>query len=143
MTQLKFSYNDGGRAAAGWKGHTHDCVIRSIAIVTGKEYNEVYNDIRQLSKKHDGKFSIRKGVRKGVYKPYLQSLGFVWVPTMLVGKGCHTHLNKDSLPFSGKLLVSVSKHLTTVIDGVINDTYDPSRNGKRCVYGYWYKNSKS
>jgi hypothetical protein len=26
-----------------------------------------------------------------------------------------------------------------VIDGVIHDTYDPSRDGKRCVYGYFTK----
>jgi len=26
-----------------------------------------------------------------------------------------------------------------VIDGVINDTYDCSREGTRCVYGYWEK----
>ena len=22
-------------------------------------------------------------------------------------------------------------------DGVVHDTYDPSRDGTRCVYGYW------
>jgi hypothetical protein len=26
-----------------------------------------------------------------------------------------------------------------VIDGVIHDTFDPSRGGTRCVYGYWIK----
>ncbi len=29
------------------------------------------------------------------------------------------------------------RHYTAVIDGVINDTHDPSREGTRCVYGYW------
>ena len=24
-----------------------------------------------------------------------------------------------------------------MIDGVIHDTYDPTRGGTRCVYGYW------
>jgi len=24
-----------------------------------------------------------------------------------------------------------------VLDGVIHDTHDPSRGGRRCVYGYW------
>jgi len=33
----------------------------------------------------------------------------------------------------------LSRHLTTVIDGVIYDTYDPSREGTRCVYGYYSK----
>src|ERR1700730_2873392 len=45
-------------------------------------------------------------------------------------------LRAKELP-PGRLVVSVSKHLTAVIDGVIHDTHDPSRHGKRCVYGYW------
>jgi hypothetical protein len=65
----------------------------------------------------------------------------------------------------GRLVVSVSGHYTTVIDGVVHDTHDPQReihmfepdhgqelkanqgrnqNGvwtlqRRCVYGYWSK----
>jgi len=32
---------------------------------------------------------------------------------------------------------SVWRHLTAVIDGVIHDTHDPSRDGTRSVYGYY------
>lgn len=32
-----------------------------------------------------------------------------------------------------------SKHLTCVKDRVLYDTYDCSRDGTRCVYGYWSK----
>jgi hypothetical protein len=35
---MKFVFNDGGRAAAGYKGLAGDCLIRSIAILTGKPY---------------------------------------------------------------------------------------------------------
>ena len=28
--------------------------------------------------------------------------------------------------------------LCAVIDGVVNDIYDGTRGGSRCVYGYWY-----
>lgn len=38
---------------------------------------------------------------------------------------------------SGRLIVAVSRHLCAVIDGVIHDTFDPSRDGTRCVYGYF------
>ena len=48
------------------------------------------------------------------------------------------HLKKDELP-SGTLIVSCSKHITVVKDGVLHDTYDCSRRGTRCVYGYWTK----
>jgi hypothetical protein len=37
----------------------------------------------------------------------------------------------------GKLVVSLSRHYAAVIDGVIRDTHDCSRDGNRCVYGYW------
>lgn len=64
--------------------------------------------------------------------------GWVWTPTMFIGSGCKVHLRGDELP-AGRLIVSVSKHLVAVIDGVIHDTYDCSRNGTRCVYGYYRK----
>jgi hypothetical protein len=57
---------------------------------------------------------------------------------MGIGTGCKVHLNADELP-KGRLIVSVSKHYTALIDGVINDLYNPDRGGKRCVYGYWVK----
>ena len=48
------------------------------------------------------------------------------------------HLKDDEIP-KVRLIVSVSKHLTCVKDGIIYDSYDPSRNGTRCVYGYYIK----
>jgi hypothetical protein len=55
---------------------------------------------------------------------------------MQIGSGCKVHLRADELP-NGRLVVHTSRHSTAVIDGVIHDTYDPSRGGNRCVYGYW------
>ena len=52
---------------------------------------------------------------------------------MFINQGCKTHLAENELP-SGKLIVQIAKHLTTVIDGMINDTQNCS--GK-CVYGYY------
>jgi hypothetical protein len=55
---------------------------------------------------------------------------------MQIGSGCRVHLRADELT-PGRLVVQLSRHLTAVIDGVVHDTHDPSRNGTRCVYGYW------
>ena len=44
-SNLKLEFNDGGRAAAGYKGQAGDCVVRSIAIVTGLPYQKVYNQL--------------------------------------------------------------------------------------------------
>lgn len=47
--------------------------------------------------------------------------------------GCQKPPTDGELP-SGRLVVSVSKHYTAVIDGVIHDTYDPQRaHGPLCL----------
>lgn len=137
-----FTYDDGGRAAAGFKGSAGDCVTRAVAIATGLPYLDVYNAINaaaaneRTGKRKRGKSSARTGVYKGTTRKYLESLGAVWTPTMRIGQGCTVHLRADELP-KGRLIVAVSRHLCAVIDGVIHDTHDPSRDGTRCVYGYY------
>lgn len=170
---MQFTYNDGGRAEAGYKGHVGDCVARSIAIASGLPYKEVYDFLakgngtqrtskRKLQKIKDAyaakglpfdtpeyKAYVKKrtkvktaangiNTKRKWFADYMTSLGFVWVPTMQIGSGCKVHLTETELP-KGTLIVNVSKHFTTVIDGVLNDTYDCSRGGNRCVYGYYIK----
>lgn len=146
---MVFNFNDGGRLTAGYKGITGDCVARAVAIASGEPYQRVYDTLahgnatqRQGKRKRskDGKRTASHGinVRRKWFEDYMKSLGFVWTPTMLIGQGCKVHLRSDELP-QGRLVVAVSKHYTAVVDGVLNDTYDCSRDGTRCVYGYWAK----
>tara|TARA_B100001113_G_scaffold265939_1_gene220804 strand:- start:9326 stop:9769 length:444 start_codon:yes stop_codon:yes gene_type:complete len=143
-----YIFNDGGRSKFGYKGQTGDCVTRAIAIASGKPYKEVYDamangNANQRLSKHDNKSSGRRTARNGIYtnrkwfKDYMKSIGFKWEPTMGIGTGCKVHLRADELP-KGKIICSVSRHYVAVIDGVINDIYDCSRGGTRCVYGYWH-----
>lgn len=150
---MQFQYNDGGRSETGYRGTAGDCVTRAIAIATGKPYQEVYDALNKIAtsertgSRKRGKSSSRNGVYRPTYEKYLKEIGWTWTPTMQVGQGCKVHLRDGELPM-GRLIVAVSKHLTTVIDGVINDTHDPQRhtvvieNGVtratgRCVYGYY------
>lgn len=145
---MRYVYNDGGRAAAGYKGDTRDCVCRAIAIATQQPYQSVYDALNQaalgerVSRKRAGRSLKRSNARLGVFKAtirrYMAALGWHWTPTMQIGQGCRVHLRAGELP-SGRLVVQVSRHLCAVIDGVIHDTGDPSREGTRCVYGYWRK----
>lgn len=141
---MRFQYNDGGRSQAGYKGKSGDCACRSIAIVSGLPYQEVYNLISKFaqnertSKKKKGKSNPRTGVYIRTIRKVMESIGFIWVPTMLVGSGCKVHLKEDEIP-KGRVMVSLSRHISAVLDGVINDTHDPSRQGTRCVYGYWIR----
>lgn len=134
---MDFVYDDGGRAAAGYKGKAGDCVCRAVAIVSGRPYSEVYaalSDGEGSTRKSRGK-SARNGIWTGRkwFKDYMASLGFVWVPCMAIGTGCKVHLRADELP-KGRLVVAVSKHYTAVLDGVIHDTHNPSTDRPVTVY---------
>lgn len=171
---MDYRYNDGGRKDAGFKGNTGDCVTRAIAIASGLPYLQVYQALAKGTggeRRSKGKAKRGATARNGVYvkrkwfKDYMATLGFRWVPTMFVGQGCKVHLKDGELPM-GRLVVSVSRHYTAVIDGVIHDTYNPADRGAivypasypcealpkgatqldsgawvydpdRCVYGYW------
>lgn len=129
---MEFNYNDGGRSKYFKADHVGDCVCRAIAIATNKDYKEVYDTIKKVTKENP-----RNGISKRGCKKICEHYGAKWVATMKIGSGCKVHLTEEEMPKKGRLVCSVSKHYTCIIDGVINDTYDPSRDGTRCVYGYW------
>lgn len=139
-----WEYDDGGRADAGYKGEAGDCAARAIAIATGTSYREAYDLILKFAEQERGR--VRRGKKRfshprtGVFTPTMHKvmahLGWEWVPTMGIGTGCTVHLRADELP-AGRIVCNLSKHFAAVVDGVVHDTYDPSRDGTRCVYGYW------
>lgn len=154
---MKVIIDDGGRAAAGFRGTAGDCVCRSIAIATGRPYREVYARLaagtgsQRAGKRGKRSASARDGINtdRAWFRAYMAELGFSWTPTMTIGSGCRVHLHDGELP-AGRLVVSLSKHYTAVIDGAIHDTHDPQREeiwyrgdgtpasiSRRCVYGYW------
>jgi len=157
---MQFQKDDGGRAAAGYKGSAGDCVARAIAIASQRPYAEVYDRLAEGNKKQrrgkrqryrDGKRTARHGILTGRkwFKDYMQELGFQWVPCMEFGKGCQVHLKDGELPM-GRLVLSLRRHYVAVIDGVLHDTFDSSppkhfimneivsdEEYYRCVYGYW------
>tara|TARA_B100002019_G_C21220864_1_gene574656 strand:+ start:604 stop:1038 length:435 start_codon:yes stop_codon:yes gene_type:complete len=138
---MEYKFNDGGREAAGYKGSAGDCVCRAISIAAGLDYAEVYQTLAEgnaKERKGNRKRSARNGIHttRKWFKDYMVSLGFIWVPTMQIGSGCKVHLKADELP-AGRLVCNVSRHMCAVIDGVLHDTHDCSRDGTRCVYGYW------
>lgn len=129
---MKFKENDGGRSRYFAANGVGDCVIRSIAIVTGKDYKEVYDEASKVIG-----YTPRNGVKHRDTKRLMSHFGGTWTALMKVGCGCKYHLTDNEIPMIGRIICNVSKHCVAVINGVINDTYDPSRGGKRCVYGYW------
>ena len=145
---MLFKYSDGGRSKYFKAERVGDCVVRSICNATGKDYKEVYDEINELAKservgkRKKGISNARNGVYKSTYKKYIeQVLGWKWHACSAIGVGCTMHLCEEELPW-GTLILSLSKHNTCVKNKVLYDTYDCSREGTRCVYGYWSKDSK-
>lgn len=152
-TPIPWVFDDGGRAAAGFTGDTGDCVVRAITIASGLPYQQVYREMATrnadlLSRRRATRYthtskgtprtaSPREGSHRKAYEPWLLDLGFTWTSTMSVGSGTTVHLAAGELPATGRLIVRVSRHMCAVIDGVIHDTHDPSRDGSRAVYGYY------
>tara|TARA_R100001460_G_scaffold49842_1_gene88089 strand:- start:388 stop:816 length:429 start_codon:yes stop_codon:yes gene_type:complete len=141
---MSYVYNDGGRERAGYKGKAGDCGVRALAIALQIPYKEVYDKVNEFSaqekpsKRRRGKSNARTGIHTHTFRKIAEHYGLKWIPKMTIGLGCTTHLRSDELP-KGRIICKVSRHYTAVIDGVINDTYDCSRRGTRCVYGYWVK----
>lgn len=139
-----FQFNDGGRAAAGYRGKAKgDCGARALAIVAQMSYVEACALVNEYAEQErprgkNKRSNAQTGVWVDTMKKILRDLGFIWTPTMGIGTGCTIHLTASELP-AGRLLVRTSRHYTSMVNGVIQDAYDPSREGKRCVYGYWRK----
>ena len=105
---MEFNFNDGGRAKAGYKGLTGDCVARAISIAAELPYKEVYDRLaegnatqrvtKRMKKSRRGVRTARNGIntKRKWFQDYMQSLGFKSVATMGIGTGCKVHLKQMS-----------------------------------------------
>lgn len=130
---MKYQYSDGGRAEAGYKGKTGDCVTRAIAIATGKPYKEIYKLLSERNKIAFGVSSARNGVHKIVYESVLKELGFLWhkAPVFAERKARSYDMPKDKI-----VIARMAHHLCAVVNGVAHDSFDSTN---KMVYGYWSK----
>jgi hypothetical protein len=158
--RCKFVRDDGGRSrsgiARGGKGDdVGDCAVRAIAIATQRPYREVWNELTGAAVRHVanakrgwGKRARRRsgvslsllhadhGNDPEVYGPYLETLGWRFKSTKDLPRGKGLHLRPDQLP-GGSVIVDLPGHLCAVIDGVLRDVSDCSREGRARIRGYW------
>lgn len=144
---MQYNYNDGGRSNY-FKGTGGDCVARSIAIVTGKDYKEVYDFLaagnksqRKIKGKRNGCNFGQQTALKGInttrswFKRYMASLGFKYV-SLELGKFRKVYFSNFKLP-PGRIICNIKGHYFAVVDGVINDSYNPFEKDDKIVLGYW------
>ncbi len=122
-------YDDGGRDAAGFPSHP-DCGIRAAALATGLTYIEAY---RALEATRPLGWDPMAGTPQELSKQFFADRGFTWVRP----EGRGVRFRKDELPRLSPLVISMPRHLTVVVEGVILDVADPSRGGRGHVLGYW------
>lgn len=149
QTQRQWNWNDGGRFHCGFVGLTGDCVVRAIAIATGENYRHVYDSLGTAALK-----SPRQGVNLDVTRDYLESRGWQFHDTIEepINRPWDTESPSDDelatlaqtpLP-DGIVIVWLRSehsrragHLCSVVNQVVQDTWDPSQEPSLRVAGYW------
>ncbi len=140
---MNYQFNDGGRAAAGYRDKARDCATRAIAIATCRPYREIYVALTEAARRDADHATRRRrrnhprnGLSQSIVHGFLEGLGWCFTPTVGPARRPRMRLRPQSLP-PGRLIVALSRQVCAVIDGVIHDTYDCSRGGTRLVYGYY------
>ncbi|MEZ6118247.1 MAG: DUF2786 domain-containing protein [Pirellulaceae bacterium] len=138
MTRLgafEFIWHDGGRANCGFVGYAGDCVVRSVAIATGKLYRDVYDAFSERSSK-----TARHGVTQDVVDSFLSENG--WKSTTLY---CRADVVESYLP-KGVVLVRFEPredsrkrhgHVSCVIDHTVYDTWNPFEESNMMATSFW------
>lgn len=165
---MKFKQNDGGRKKFGFKGTSGDCATRAIAIATKQDYSKVYKKIRLLAKEElflheklsgvdvkklktnsyqNSKISPNTGTEISVIKNYLLNYrgGKIWRETTLNISSYESGillLNRWDIPEKGTFIISIKNHLTCVVNGILNDTWNCDKNGEAKVISIFWKKSE-
>lgn len=117
-TTLKYAVHDGGRAERGYRGDTDDCVVKSIAIALCKPYEAVHRALKARGRRNG------RGTPGFVFRGYLRCFDEVEemtdIPERRINFWRFFHRHQ-----SGTYLLSVTKHLTVIRDGVVLDEIPP------------------
>lgn len=103
--------------------HIDDCVIRSISILTGRDWEDVFEELSDLASDVGYMFENVPFVEDYLDKRYPREC----------------HYSKTLKEFveehpKGKYAVTMDGHITAVIDGVVYDTFNPLNRIIRCVW---------
>lgn len=102
-----------------------DCTIRAISLATGKTWDETYLELAEFSRKQGITLSEVSFINDYLGERYER-----FCPPF------QTETVKDflELGLSGTWLVTMSGHITCIIDGIIYDTFDCSDRYIWCIY---------
>ena len=100
-----------------------DCVIRSISTLTDRTWRSVYDELSDLAGDRGVMFDDVKFVEDYLDSRYPRECHY----SKTVGEFAEEH------PY-GRYAVTMDGHITAIVEGVIIDTFDPSRKIMRCAW---------
>lgn len=106
-----------------------DCVVRAIAVATGRTWHEVYDDICRVGRDECNMPSVN-----AVWGKYLYSVGF---EPFLLSETCPTCVTVRRFCdryHSGTYIIGTGTHAVAVIDG---DYYDSWDSGNEVPNYFW------
>ena len=106
-----------------YKRHIDDCVIRSISLLTGKTWDETYDELSDMASDDRLMFDSVEFVEDYLDDRYRRECHY----SKTVGEFANEYP-------SGKYAVTMNGHITAIINGIIYDTFDPSRRIMRCAW---------
>lgn len=125
---MKFNLNDGGKSVSLRPKQRRDCCVRAIAITRGWQYDEAHNVLASLGRE------TGKGTPKKIWKSVLKGFERLSFPAQAGLARMNLETFCEEFP-SGRFIVQMAGHLTAVIDGTVNDAFEPRNKG--CVYAAW------
>lgn len=107
--------------------NVNDCSVRAIALATERSWDDTYKELSNFARKEGITFSEVEFINDYLSERY--------------PRYCQDMKNKIetlgdflNLQLPGRWLVTMSGHITAVIDGVCYDTFDPSDRYIWCAY---------
>ena len=131
MIIIPFERNDGGRSTSARPKQRNDCAVRACAILTGIDYDIIYDEFALMGRR------CSKGTSRGIWVDFIEGDHGAVRHAFPAVKG-ERRMNPETFVTTyrtGRWLVQEAGHVYAVIDGVVHDMYEP-RHG-RCIYSAW------
>lgn len=100
-----------------------DCVIRAIATLTNRTWRDVYDELTELAGDKGLMFENVEFVEDYLDERYRRQCHHA----KTVGEFAYEHPK-------GRYAITMNNHITSLIDGNIIDTFDPSDRIMRCAW---------
>lgn len=103
----------------------NDCTVRAISLATERSWNETYKQLADFARSEGITFSEIEFINDYLADQF---------PRFCPEERIYTLGDFLDLNLPGRWLITMSGHITCVIDGVCYDTFDPSSRYIWCIY---------